>query len=120
MARNLYILSHPRVVGEYKIGIHGKCLSSLHRRYKTVIPQVQVHYFIQNINARELEKTFLAKYADHRIHFADSKRASEWVKVSFDAIEKDIGKLIAEMGPFQQFKKANTLILVAEKYAGEI
>lgn len=115
MARNFYVLSHPQVVGEYKIGIHSKCLHALHRRYKTAIPQVQVHYFIQNINAKEFEKALLEQHSAHRIRFVDSKRKSEWIKVPLNDIEKAIWNLLADYKSISEYTQAHTNIIIVEK-----
>lgn len=89
MSNALYILSNPRIAGEYKVGIHQGGLRKLQSRYETYITDVKIHYLIENVQAREVETKFKELYSSSRIPFQrrrEKQGLSEWFKMPLDQI----------------------------------
>lgn len=84
MASRIYILSNPRVLGEYKLGVHTGNLRKLQARYETYIPDVTIHYLIENVKAAEIEQQFKELHSELRVPFARKREGaglSEWFKM---------------------------------------
>lgn len=78
MSTVLYVLSNPSIKGLYKVGIHTGSLKQLIKRYATYIPNVEVHLFIKNIDARVIENRFKKHYKEYRVPIEHTGRMSEW------------------------------------------
>lgn len=92
-SNTIYILANPRILGEYKLGIHQGGLQKLQNRYRTYIPDVKIHYMIENIHARKIEKQFKNVHADSRIPFElkrGGENLSEWYEMPLDQIITDL------------------------------
>lgn len=89
ISNTIYILSNPRIRGEYKVGIHRGGLRKLQSRYETYIPDVKIHYLIVNVQAREIENKFKILNSISRVPFKrkrENKNLSEWFKMPLDQI----------------------------------
>ncbi len=90
----IYVLSNPRIKGEYKVGKHQGSLKKLYSRYGTYIPDVKVHYFIQGIDAKSIENEFKGLRSDERISLQHSEGQSEWFKLPLHELIVDLFMLI--------------------------
>jgi hypothetical protein len=78
MSNVLYVLSNPAIKGLCKVGIHRGSLKQLLGRYSTYIPNVKVHLFIRNVNARTIENKFKKSHEKYRVPIKHTGRMSEW------------------------------------------
>lgn len=76
------------------MGIHRGTLNLLKSRYSTYIPDVKVHYFFENVDARAVETAFLKNHEKDRVTKKHSGNASEWVKLPLDVILMELLLLI--------------------------
>ena len=95
MSNSIYVLSNPRIPGEYKVGKHRGGLGKLHTRYGTYIPDVKVHFLIDNVDAKIIEKKFKELRTEERIMLSHSQSSSEWFKLSLDQIITDFFIMMA-------------------------
>lgn len=89
-ATNIYILSIPRIPGEYKLGIHNGDLQKLYQRYETSVHDVQVHYFFKNVDAFVVEQQILKRHDKLRISKKRTDRKSEWMTIGLDELLLDL------------------------------
>lgn len=112
ISNTIYILSNPRIVGEYKVGIHQGGLRKLQSRYETYIPDVKVHYLIENVKAREIENQFKELHSTSRVPFKrkrEGENLSEWFKMPLDLIISRL--LIMLVGKDYGLNGANSFVI---------
>lgn len=86
----VYVLSNPRIEGEYKVGIHSGTIGKLYSRYSTSIHDVKIHLVIEDVAAKEVELAFQKRRDDCRIKKKHSGRPSEWYKMELETIIIDL------------------------------
>ena len=87
MTTAIYMLSDEagKFSDRYKIGSHTGDVNKLKSRYITGTPNVKIHYFIEAINAKEIEKQFKEEFYHIRINNSNDSK-SEWVIMPLDEI----------------------------------
>lgn len=90
MADTIYVLSIPRISGEYKVGIHSGTVGQLYSRYSTSIHDVKIHLIIERVDARKIELRFQELRQRYRINKKHSGNPSEWFKMKLSTIVLDL------------------------------
>jgi hypothetical protein len=89
-ATNIYVLSIPRIPGEYKLGIHTSTLKKLYQRYETSVHDVQIHYFFKHVDALKVEQKILQQHDQSRITKKRTQHKSEWLNIKLDVLLLDL------------------------------